>query len=212
MSTATSILSDDTPSVLSLHTCDLWARLFGKGGGDTVRREPPYLALARTGDENALAQLYAEYKEPVWRLCRRLLRREADAEDVLQTTFIKAFCALPQFRGDASLKTWLFRIAVNEAITLLRRRDAAHVSTTDEAIDDMVAPDAMGDAERVAVRALIASLKPDFRTVLVLRYWEELSYEEIASVLSLPLPSVKMRIHRAKEAFRELYLGKEKAR
>ncbi|MBC7807444.1 MAG: sigma-70 family RNA polymerase sigma factor [Akkermansiaceae bacterium] len=212
MSTATSILSDEAPSVLSLHTGDLWAKLFGKTKSVTIRHEPAYLALAKTGDENALAQFYAEYKEPVWRLCRRLLRREADAEDVLQTTFVKAFSALPQFRGDASLKTWLFRIAVNEAITLLRRRDSTCLSTTDEEIQELAAPDTMSDTERVAVRTLIASLKPDFRTVIVLRYWEELSYEEIASVLSLPLPSVKMRLHRAKEAFRELYVGKEKTR
>lgn len=212
MSTATRILSDESPSVLSMHTGDLWARLFGKAKTDTVRKEPAYLALARTGDENALAQFYEEYKEPVWRLCRRLLQREADAEDVLQTTFVKAFCALPQFRGDASLKTWLFRIAVNEAITLLRRRDSAYLSTTDEALGELVASDGMSDTERVAVRSLISSLKPDFRTVIVLRYWEELSYEEIASVLSLPLPSVKMRLHRAKEAFRELYMGEEKTR
>ncbi|MBC8137552.1 MAG: sigma-70 family RNA polymerase sigma factor [Fibrella sp.] len=212
MSTATSILSDDTPSVLSLHTGDLWAKLFGKAKNSTVRREPTYLALAKTGDENALAQFYEEYKEPVWRLCRRLLRREADAEDVLQTTFVKAFSALPQFRGEASLKTWLFRIAVNEAITLLRRRDSACLSTTDEEIEELTAPDAMSDTERVAIRTLIELLKPDFRTVIVLRYWEELSYEEIASVLSLPLPSVKMRLHRAKEAFRELYTGTEKTR
>jgi RNA polymerase sigma-70 factor (ECF subfamily) len=209
MSTATSILSDDTPPVLSLHNGDLWAKLFGRTKNEPTRHDPVYLALAKTGDENALAQFYAEYKEPVWRLCRRLLRREADAEDVLQTTFVKAFSALPQFRGDASLKTWLFRIAVNEAISLLRRRDSSCLSTNDEELGEYPAPDVMSDTERVAVRTLVLSLKPDFRTVLVLRYWEELSYEEIASVLSLPLPSVKMRLHRAKEAFRDLYTGEK---
>ncbi len=212
MSTTASILSDELPSVLSLHTGDLWSRLIRRPGSRAVAKDPPYLSLAQTGDENALAQFYAEFKDPVWRLCRRLLRREADAEDVLQTTFVKAFSALPRFRGDASLKTWLFRIAVNEATTLLRRRDTQHASTCEEPGEDIPASNAMDDAERFAVRALLASLKPDFRTVIVLRYWEELSYEEIAEVLSLPLPSVKMRLHRAKEAFRCLYVGEEKTR
>jgi len=65
----------------------------------------------------------------------------------------------------------------------------------------------MDDAERVAARCLLAALKPDFRVILVLRYWEELSYDEIAGVLALPLPAVKMRLHRANEAFRALYTG-----
>ena len=200
MTKAVSILSEPT-ALLSVSAPDFWNRLFGR---KSATPQPAYLALARTGNDHALAQVYADFKEPVWRLCRRLLRSEADAEDVLQTTFVKAFAALPRFRGEASLKTWLLRIAVNEANTLLRRRE-----TVGEPHSEMPAPDGFGDTERVAVRALVDALKPEFRTVIVLRFWEELSYEEIADVLNMPLPSVKMRLHRAKEAFRKQYAGKE---
>lgn len=197
MTNAVSILPDKSPAVLSLSAADLWNRFVSKRAAPA---QPAYLTLARTGNEGALALLYADYKEPVWRLCRRLLRSEADAQDVLQSTFVKAFAALPRFRGDASLKTWLLRIAVNEANTVLRRRESVG-----EVAEETPCPNALGDAERVAVRALVDALKPEFRTVIVLRFWEELSYEEMATVLNVPLPGVKMRLHRAKEAFRKMY-------
>lgn len=198
----------DTPFALSLQVAERWRHLFAQGHAGVPCQqadayEPPYLAAARAGDSAALALFYEEYRPDVWRLLRRFLRSEADAEDALQNTFVKAFAALPRFRGAASLKTWLFRIAVNEATTLLRRmagRDAGEVP------DDLPAPAGVAVAERIAVRALLASLSPDHRAVLILRYWEELSYEEIGVVLSRPLPVVKMRLHRAKAAFRALYL------
>lgn len=121
--TDTAFILPDEPLLLGTPAANLWNRLLGKGRGEAVPAQPAYLALARTGNEGALAALYADYREPVWRLCRRLTRSEADAEDVLQTTFVKAFAALPRFRGDASVKTWLFRIAVNEANTARRIRE-----------------------------------------------------------------------------------------
>ncbi|MBC8143734.1 MAG: sigma-70 family RNA polymerase sigma factor [Armatimonadetes bacterium] len=200
MTNAVSILSDESPAVLSLSAADWLCRLVQKPRPAPV--QPAYLALARTGNTDALALLYDEYREPVWRLCRRLLRSEADAQDVLQSTFVKAFAALPRFRGDASLKTWLLRIAVNEANTVGRRRDVI-TATEETPLPD--APTGLDDAERVAVRSLVDALKPEFRTVIVLRFWEELSYEEMGTVLNMPLPGVKMRLHRAKEAFRKMY-------
>ncbi len=205
MTNAVSILPDKSPAVisaLSLSASDLWSRFVARHRA--VPEQPAYLPLARTGNADALALLYADYREPVWRLCRRLLLSEADAQDVLQTTFVKAFAGLPGFRGDASVKTWLLRIAVNEANTILRRREAVPIT------EETPEPTTVGDAERVAVRSLVDALKPEFRTVIVLRFWEELSYEEIATVLNLPLPGVKMRLHRAKEAFRKMY-GEEGA-
>jgi|GEM_PF-272215 RNA polymerase sigma factor, sigma-70 family len=192
--------------------------------------EQAWLPAARRGERWALAHFYETYYPMVWGLCRRLLRTEADAEDVLQSTFVKAFAALPRFRGEsrngqggATLKTWLYRIAVNEATSLLRRHAAAPLTMS---LDDdrdqggyaLAAAAAAspggrpeGDgarvAEQVAVRELVSLLKPDHRAVLVLRFWEDLAYEEIAAVLELPLATVKMRLHRAKEEFRRLYSG-----
>ena len=190
--------------------------------------ERVWLAAAREGEPWALARFYNAYYPLVWGLCRRVLRAEADAEDALQSTFVRAFAALPRFRGEnrdgqsASIKTWIYRIAVNESTTILRRRAAQPitVSLDDErdaageaaaAVGDGIRGGSAGDgarvAEQVVVRELLQHLKPDHRMVIALRFWEDLSYEEIAAVLDLPLATVKMRLHRAKEEFRRLYDG-----
>ena len=199
MPTAVSpILEISAPPLWNVSAPDFWKRLWNRPQ-TVATAHPAYLSLARSGNPDALARLYDDYREPVWRLCRRLLRSEQDAEDVLQTTFVKAFAALPRFRADATLKTWLLRIAVNEANTVRRRRDTSELPPESPPCNPFDA------AEQVAVRALVDALKPEFRTVLVLRFWEELSYDEIAAVLDISLPGVKMRLHRAKEAFRKQY-------
>lgn len=206
---AINILSDDTQPLASthvLHAGGVFQRWFG--GATATTTQPVYLAAAKTGDSDALAQLYADYQGDVWRLCRRLLKAEADAEDALQNTFVKAFAALPRFRGDASIKTWLFRIAVNESMTLLRRRDRAGEQEDFELIEEPSSTD--NTAERLAIREMMVLLKPEYQMVLTLRYWEELSYEEIAEVLNVSLPNVKMRLHRAKEEFRQRYTTDQK--
>jgi len=203
---AINILSDDAEALPSTHLTiragGLWQRWFGNNPSPT---QPAYLAAAKTGDPDALAQLYADYQEVVWRLCRRLLKSEADAEDALQNTFVKAFAALPRFRGEASIKTWLFRIAVNESTTLLRRRERCGSEDDITPSDERSCTD--DTAERMAIRELLVEMKPEYQMVLTLRYWEELSYEEIAEVLEVSLPNVKMRLHRAKEEFRKRYVS-----
>lgn len=187
-----------------------------------VADDEAWLPAARRGDPQALAHFYGAYYPMVWGLCRRLLRSEADAEDAVQTTFVRAFAALPRFRGESGVKTWLYRIALNEAMTQLRRRASGPgFVALDEERDGGTAGDGALPSggpsldggslfpEHVAVRALLESMKPDFRAVLVLRFWEDLAYEEIAEVTGLSLSNVKMRLHRAKEEFRRLYEGGE---
>src|SRR5207237_10104902 len=108
----------------------------------------------------------------------------------------------PRFRGDSSPRTWLYRIATNEALGLLRRRREAPELLEETAI---AADGATAVVERLAVRAALARLTPDHRAILVLRLWEELSYLEVAAVLGLSLPAVKMRLSRAREQFRRYY-------
>lgn len=164
--------------------------------------EPGWLAAARRGEPWALEQLYQSHQPPIYALCYRLLERAEDAEDAVQATFVRAFRALPRFRGDSTARTWLYRIATNEALGILRRRrDAVPV---EELIDS--SPDSASRVvERLAVRAALARLTPDHRAILVLRLWEELSYTEIAAVLGLSLPAVKMRLNRARAEFRKYY-------
>jgi RNA polymerase sigma-70 factor, ECF subfamily len=164
--------------------------------------ELDWLAAARRGEPWALEQLYHGHQPQVYALCYRLLGRADDAEDAVQATFVRAFRALPRFRGESSTRTWLYRIATNEALSMLRRRreSPAPLDETPGAPDGAAAV-----LERLTVRAAMARLTPGHRAILVLRLWEELSYAEIATVLGISLPAVKMRLSRAREQFRKFY-------
>jgi RNA polymerase sigma-70 factor (ECF subfamily) len=167
-----------------------------------VLEEQGWLTAARRGEPWALEQLYQSYQAQVYALCYRLLGSAHDAEDAAQTTFVRAFSALPRFRGDSSPRTWLYRIATNEALGLLRRRREAPELLEEEAV---TADGAAAVVERLAVQAALARLTPDHRAILVLRLWEDLSYLEIAAVLGISLPAVKMRLSRARDEFRKYY-------
>lgn len=161
-----------------------------------------WLAAARLGEAWALERLYHSYQAPLYALCHRLLGRSEDAQDAMQTAFVRAFRELPRFRGESSLKTWLYRIAVNESVGLLRkRRDPSELAEDTARVSD----GAGTVVEQMAVRAALARTCPAHRTILVLRFWEGLTYEEMAQVLGLSVGAVKMRLHRAREAFRKLY-------
>jgi RNA polymerase sigma-70 factor (ECF subfamily) len=163
--------------------------------------EEDWLAAARTGEAWALERFYACYHAPVYALCRRLLGGCEDAQDAMQTAFVRAFRELPRFRGESSAKTWLYRIAVNECLSQLRRR-----REMGEVFEETGAPDgSVAVVERIAVIAALRRTKPDHRAILVLRYWEGLSYEEIACVLRISLPATKMRLRRARDEFRRCY-------
>jgi RNA polymerase sigma-70 factor, ECF subfamily len=170
----------------------------------SVSEERSWLPSARRGEAWALERFYVCYQPQVYALCHRLLGRTEDAEDATQATFVKAFRAIETFRGESAAKTWLYRIAVNEALTLLRRR-----GRTGEPLDEELstADDATPATERVAIDDALRRLKPEHRTALILRFWEELSYEEIAGILNVPLSTVKMRLSRAKAEFRKHYGG-----
>jgi RNA polymerase sigma-70 factor, ECF subfamily len=167
-----------------------------------VLEEQSWLTAARRGEPWALERLYQSYQPQVYALCYRLLGSPADAEDAAQTTFVRAFGALPRFRGESSPRTWLYRIATNEALGLLRRRREAPELLEETAI---TADGSRAVVERMAVHAALARLTPDHRAILVLRLWEELSYLEIAEVLGISLPAVKMRLSRARDEFRKHY-------
>jgi RNA polymerase sigma-70 factor, ECF subfamily len=167
-----------------------------------AREEAAWLGAARMGETWALEQFYRSYQPPVYALCFRLLSRPDDARDAVQTTFVRAFRELSRFRGDSALKTWIYRIAVNESLGLIRKRRET-TPLLDEAEGSADGTSAI--VERLAVRATLSRMKADHRAVLVLRFWEGLSYEETAAVLRISLPATKMRLKRAREEFRALY-------
>jgi RNA polymerase sigma-70 factor (ECF subfamily) len=167
--------------------------------------ETTWLADAKRGDSRALGIFYRECQQQVYALCYRILESADDAEDAMQATFVRAFRALPGFRGQSSLQTWLYRITVNEALQVMRRRTARASAI----LEDARVPDGSAQVdERMAVRAAMAAMKPDLRVVIALRFWEELSYEEVAGVLGISLPAARMRIKRAREEFQRLYEGR----
>jgi RNA polymerase sigma-70 factor (ECF subfamily) len=163
--------------------------------------EDLWIASARRGDVDALEHLFRTYQPSVLRLCQRLLGAE-DAEDATQATFVQVFRGLRTFRGESSMKTWIYRIALNEAMAHSRRKRP--VIALDESI--LPAVDGISEAaHRWSVQQALFKLKPEHRAILILRFWEELAYEEIAEVLRISLPATKMRLSRAREEFKKCY-------
>lgn len=149
------------------------------------------------GDEEAFERLVERHHDRIHRLARSVLQNDAAAEDVAQETFLRAYRALPRFRGDASLRTWLSRITVNLCLTQ-RRREARPPLAPDPALEPPPDQDPAALVEtaqrHAAVRAAVERLPPHYRIVIVLSRVEELPYQEIADLLQLPLGTVKSRI------------------
>ena len=164
--------------------------------------EDTALALrARAGDRNAFEQLYLRHRNQVYTLCLNLCGDREQAQDLLQDTFVRACRGLRAFRGGSQFGMWLYRIAVNvcREWARKRRRQAPPATVEPPGRDD-------GDITSQA-RAALGQLRESYRTVLALRYSRSLSYQEIADLLHWSLPKVKVTIHRAKQAFKEAYLG-----
>ena len=177
------------------------------------------------GDKTAFDLLVRKYQHKVVKLVSRYMRDTADAEDVAQEAFIKAYRALPQFRGDSAFYTWLYRIAINTAKNAIVSRDRSPVEfdldmqNVEESnsmqlrLADPETPESLLQTEEIrsTVNQAIESLPEDLRTAIVLRELEGLSYEEIAAAMECPVGTVRSRIFRAREAIdkrlREVFEG-----
>ncbi len=182
-------------------------------------READQLLVERVqqGDKRAFELLVAKYHRKIIRLISRLVRDPAEVEDVAQDAFIKAYRALPQFRGESAFYTWLYRIAVNTAKNYLatqgRRPEALSDIDTEEAetfadgeqLRDINTPESMLHTRQVAdtVNRAMEALPEELRTAITLREIEGLSYEEIAEAMGCPIGTVRSRIFRAREAIAE---------
>lgn len=187
---------------------------------DQAAREARLLERLRAGEEAAFADLVRLHLPRMQSVVRRMLAAP-DVDDVLQETFLSAFRALPGFRGQARLSTWLHRIAINAALMHLRARQPMHERPIDDflprflddghqqsppaAVWDQTAADLLGRAEtRDLVRAAIDTLPQIYRVVLVLRDIEELDTGETAALLEVGPGVVKTRLHRARQALRTI--------
>lgn len=162
------------------------------------------MVAAQSGDRNAFKLLYERYRDRLNNLIYYSLGDSLWAEDVLQIVFIKIFKGLPGFRFEASVATWMYRIALNECINQQQRRGAAHVPFeeilgSDDEYDRQPLPDlAHADRERrEIIRQAIMDLSPKLRGVVVLKYSEGLSYDEMAEVLDCSPGTVASRLNRA---------------
>lgn len=168
------------------------------------------------GDRSAFDTLVRKYQHKIVKLVSRYVNNGAEAQDIAQEAFIKAYRALPRFRGDSAFYTWLYRIAINTAKNHLvagnRRPEDQQVDLQDpEQYDmharlrDMDTPEGMVLTEEIrqTVEQAIARLPDELRTAIVLREMEGLSYEDIAQAMECPVGTVRSRIFRAREAIAE---------
>lgn len=172
--------------------------------------ETELLTRARQGDPVAFGQVIEAYQSPIFNLCYRMLGEANEAEDAAQEAFLRAYTQLARYDPARSFKTWLFAIASHHCIDLLRKRRITWVSTDDDEVelnhpalnDPALGPEretTRREQSRLIQQAL-ARLAPDDRQALVLRYWYDFSYEDIADTLKTTVSAVKSRLHRARHA------------
>jgi RNA polymerase sigma-70 factor (ECF subfamily) len=185
----------------------------------TGEQQPDFnLAALQAGDRAEFARFVEAYSGQVYRLALKMLQNPQDAEDILQETFIKAYKALPKFEGRASLSTWLYRIATNEALMFLRKKRPAQVSVDEplendegeerprQIIDWCCLPESelMSTEAQANLDRSVEQLPESLRTVFLLRDIEGLSTRETAEVLDISESAVKTRLSRARFRLREL--------
>ena len=179
--------------------------------------DAPLIGRVKLGDKRAFEMLVVKYQRRIERLIGRMVRDVDLVPDIAQETFIRAYRALPQFRGESAFYTWLYRIAVNTAKKALMelkrdplvsesayasRDDDDETSRVENELSDGETPEGLLATKEIAaaVNAAIEALSEDLRQAITLREIEGLSYEEIAEVINCPIGTVRSRIFRAREA------------
>ena len=181
------------------------------------RQEQRLVDAARNGDVSAFEELVRRYEKCVLALTNRMCRNPEDAAEAAQEAFISAWQGLKFFRGDSSFSTWLYRLASNACVDLLRKegrhRATAGPSLNDEEVlleiqDEAPSPHALAEQAELKeqIEAGLASLPEEYREVLILREIHQQSYDEISEILSLDLGTVKSRINRGRKRLRKFLL------
>ena len=175
------------------------------------------------GDEKAYAQLLQRYRRPVYHTILKMVRNVDDAEDLTIEAFGKAFRSLHRFKKDFTFSTWLFRIATNNSIDFIRKKklntlsiESAYTDEDGQSVSISI-PDrnpnpqdeAIRSQKEEVVRAVVAMLPAKYQKLVRLRYFQELSYEEIAVEIEAPLGTVKAQLHRARELMYDLVKHKK---
>lgn len=174
-----------------------------------------WVEAAKGGDQDAFAEIVYSFQDAVFNLCYRMLSNNAEAEDATQEAFIRAFTNLHRYDTKRSFKTWLLSIASNHCIDRLRKRritftsiDEPTPATLSLSTDEPGPEEAATRKERSEhIQSLLAELNPDDRAALVLRYWYDYSYVEIAETLGTTESAIKSRLFRARRALADMITG-----
>jgi RNA polymerase sigma-70 factor (ECF subfamily) len=180
--------------------------------------EAELVARARTGDVAAFGSLVEIYQVALYNLCYRMLSNSGEAEDAAQEAFLRAYSQLHRYDPTRPFKTWLFSIACHHCIDRLRRRRVKWCDIDDELLNVYPAlaertpgPEewAVHREQSATIQALLGRLAPRNRAAIVLRYWYDLSYEEIAAITGATASAVKSRLHRARETLGAMLRSRE---
>ncbi|MDD2488314.1 MAG: sigma-70 family RNA polymerase sigma factor [Bacteroidales bacterium] len=182
-------------------------------------RDYQLVCLARdNGDQKAFADLLNTYREPIYYMLLKMTNSSVDADDLTLEAFGKAFKSLQQYTPDYAFSTWLFRIATNNCIDFIRKKrtktvsmDNLYTNIEGEEVGINLPSDTLDPEEKIIekqkillIREVVSRLKPHYRKLVELRYFDELSYEEIAQELDIPLGTVKAKLFRAREFLYEI--------
>ena len=180
------------------------------GLSDNARNDLLLVESAKNGDEKAFSSLLNRYRDSIYYMLLKMVNNSSDAEDLTIEAFGKAFRNLDSFTPDFAFSTWLFKIATNNCIDFIRRKQVTPtpIDQLQEDIDNITVniqsdlPDPeetlINDQKIAVLRDIVNQLKPRYRNLIDLRYYKEYSYEEIASELKLPIGTVKAQLYRAK--------------
>ncbi len=175
------------------------------------------------GNQKAYADLMNTYREPIYYMLLKMTNSSTDADDLTIEAFGKAFKSLSQYTPEYAFSTWLFRIATNNCIDFIRKKrakmvsiDNIYTSSDGEQIGIDIASETLDPEEKIIekqkiimMREIVSRLKPHYRTLIELRYFDELSYEEIAQELNLPLGTVKAKLFRARDLLYNIFKESE---
>jgi len=181
--------------------------------GDKGLSDETLAISAAKGDTEAFAELVNRYQSPVYSIAYRMLGQSADAEDAAQETFLRAYSKLESYRPEAKFGTWLLSIAAHFCIDQLRRKQSVSLDDVPDLDrpgrqDEEPESSALEKETRDEVQAMLQVLPPKYRAPLVLRYWYDHSYAEIAEVLRLSEATVKTRLFRARQMLIEASKGR----
>ncbi|MGC4379208.1 RNA polymerase sigma factor SigW [Fictibacillus sp. Mic-4] len=183
------------------------------------------VSRVKEGDHEAFEGLVELFKDKIYRLCYRMVGNRHEAEDLAQETFVRAYTKINQYNGEYKFSTWLYRIATNLCIDRLRKKkpdfsldaevpgaDGATLYSQVATVEPLPEEAVVEKEKHDQLQQEIIKLPEKYRTAILLKYVEDLSLEEIGKIMDLPVPTVKTRIHRGREALKKVFRMVTKSR